>query len=159
MTTDKIEKTAIFKAPLAKVWKAISDAEAFGTWFGIRFDGPFVEGQTVTGTMTTTQVDEEVAKHQAPYTGLRFELHIERIEAMRLFSFRWQPDPDEKDPKAPKTLVTFVLEEVPEGTRLTLTESGYDALALERRAQVMADNEGGWEMQLSLIGKYLQRQG
>lgn len=160
MTNDRIEKTATFKAPLAKVWKAISDSEAFGTWFGMRIDGPFIEGRTVMGAMAPTQVDDEIARHQAPYAGMRCELRIERIVPMQLLSFRWHPgaDPD-MGPDAPMTLVTFALEEVPEGTRLTITESGFDALPLERRAQAFADNEGGWEAQLSLIGKYLQREG
>jgi hypothetical protein len=53
------------------------------------------------------------------------------------------------------TLVAFELEEVPGGTRLTITESGFDALPLERRAKAFAENEGGWEAQLTLIAKYL----
>lgn len=157
--TDKIVKTAILKAPLAKVWKAISDSTAFGAWFGMTFGGPFVEGQTVQGAIAKTQVDEEIAKAQEPYVGMRCELRIERIVPLEILAFRWHPgaDPD-MEPDAPTTLVTFELEEVPDGTRLTITESGFDALPLERRAKAFADNEGGWEAQLSLIAKYLARE-
>jgi len=156
--SEKIEKTAMFKAPLAKVWNAISDSKAFGTWFGLSADGPFVEGQTVMATMATTQVDDEIAKHQEPFAGVRFELRIERIVPLKLLAFRWHPgsEPD-MGPDAPTTLVTFELEEVPGGTKLTITESGFDALSLEQRAKAIADNEGGWEIQLSLIAKYLDR--
>lgn len=156
---DKIEKTATLKAPLAKVWKAISDSAAFGTWFGMTIDGPFVEGQTVMGAIAKTQVDDEVAKHQEPYVGMPCELRIERIVPLKLFAFRWHPgaDPD-LEPNAPTTLVTFEIEEVPEGTRLTITESGFDALPLERRAKAFTENEGGWEAQLSLVAKYLARE-
>ncbi len=156
---DKIEKTATLKAPLARVWRAISDSTAFGTWFGMTIDGPFVEGQTVVGAIATTQVDDEIAKHQEPYVGMRCELKIERIVPLKLLAFRWHPgaDPD-MGPDSPTTLVTFELEEVADGTRLTITESGFDALPLERRAKAFADNEGGWEAQLSLIAKYLARE-
>lgn len=156
---DKIEKTATLKAPLAKVWHAISDSTAFGTWFGMTIDGPFVEGKTVIGAIAKTQVDDEVAKHQEPYVGMPCELRIERIVPLKLFAFRWHPgaDPD-LGPNAPTTLVTFEIEEVPEGTRLTITESGFDALPFERRAKAFTENEGGWEAQLSLVAKYLARE-
>lgn len=157
--SDRIQKTATLKAPLAKVWNAISDSAAFGTWFGMTIEGPFVEGQTVIGTIAKTQVDDEVAKEQEPYVGMRCDLMIERIVPLRLLAFRWHPgaDPD-VGPNAPTTLVTFELEEVAGGTHLTITESGFNALPPERRAKAFAENEGGWEAQLGLIAKYLARQ-
>lgn len=156
---DKIEKTATLKAPLEKVWKAISDSAAFGTWFGMTVNGPFVEGQTVIGAIAKTQVDDEIAKHQEPFVGMRCELRIERIVPLKLLAFRWHPgaDPD-MGPDAPMTLVTFALEEVPGGTRLIITESGFEALPFERRAKAFTENEGGWEAQLSLVAKYLARE-
>lgn len=157
--TDKIEKIATLKAPLAKVWNAISDSAAFGAWFGMTIEGPFVEGQTASGVIAKTQVDDDVAKQQEPYVGMRCDLMIERVVPLKLLAFRWHPgaDPD-VGPNAPTTLVTFELEEVAGGTRLTITESGFDALPLERRAKAFAENEGGWQAQLGLIAKYLQRQ-
>jgi uncharacterized protein YndB with AHSA1/START domain len=157
--SDKIEKTTTLKAPLAKVWSAISDSAAFGTWFGMTLEGPFVEGQAVAGKIAKTQVDDEVAKQQEDYVGMRCDLLIERIVPLKLFAFRWHPGADpEVGPNAPTTLVTFELEEVAGGTRLTITESGFDALPLERRAKAFAENEGGWQAQLGLIAKYLARQ-
>ncbi len=156
--TDKIEKTATLKAPLAKVWSAISDSAAFGAWFGMTLDGPFVEGQTVFGAIAKTQVDDEIARHQEPYVGVRCELRVERIVPLQVLSFRWHPgaEPD-TGPDAPMTLVTFELEEVPGGTRLTITESGFEALPLEERVKAFTENEGGWEVQLTLVAKYLSR--
>jgi uncharacterized protein YndB with AHSA1/START domain len=155
---DKIKKTATLKAPLAKVWNAISDSRALGTWFGMTIDGPFIEGKTVLGAIAKTQVDDEIAKYQEPHVGMPCELRIERIVPLKLFAFRWHPGTDtDKGPNAPMTLVTFELEEVPGGTRLTITESGFDALPLEQRAKAFNQNEGGWEAQLSLIAKYLAR--
>jgi uncharacterized protein YndB with AHSA1/START domain len=157
--SDKIVKTTTLKAPRAKVWHAISDSAAFGTWFGMTIEGAFVEGQTVSAAIAKTQVDDEIAKEQEPYVGMRCDLVIERIVPLELLAFRWHPgaDPD-TGPNAPTTLVTFELEDVAGGTRLTITESGFDALPLERRAKAFAENEGGWEAQLGLIAKYLARQ-
>lgn len=157
--SDKIVKIATLKAPLAKVWNAISDSAAFGTWFGMTIQGAFVEGQTVSGAIAKTQVDDEIAKEQEPYVGMRCDLMIERVVPLKLLAFRWHPgaDPD-TGPNAPTTLVTFELEELAGGTRLTITESGFEALPLERRAKAFAENEGGWEAQLGLIAKYLARQ-
>jgi hypothetical protein len=92
-----------------------------------------------------------------PYVGKRCVLHIERIVPLSLLAFRWHPGADaEAGPNAPTTLVTFALEAVPEGTRLTITESGFDSLPPERRAKAFRENEGGWEAQLGLVFKYLQ---
>ena len=73
MTTDRIEREALLKAPLARVWRAVSDAAEFGRWFGVAFDGPFVEGERLTGRIVPTTVDAEVAKMQQPHEGKAFE--------------------------------------------------------------------------------------
>ncbi|HZJ63324.1 MAG TPA: SRPBCC family protein [Kofleriaceae bacterium] len=156
--TDRIEKKVVLRAPRERVWKAISDARQFGTWFGVEFDGPFVAGAAMMGRITPTKVDPEVARMQEPYTGMAFDCTIERIEPMRLFSFRWHPfaiDPGVDYSKEPTTLVTFELEEVPGGTQLTITETGFDKIPLERRAKAFEANAGGWTHQIDLLTRYL----
>lgn len=153
-----IVKTSTLHAPLENVWRALGDAATFGTWFGLTLDGPFVEGSTVAGKIAQTQVDDEVARHQAPYVGMRCDLMIEQVAPLERLAFRWRPDAEnDTGPDAPTTLVAFELEEVPGGTRLTITESGFDSLPPERQEVVMAGNEGGWTIQLSLIAKHLAR--
>ena len=157
-STDRIEKTILLRAPLARVWRAVSDAKQFGTWFGIEFDGPFVAGARVTGRIAPTKVDAEVAKAQQPYAGMAFEFSVDRIEPMRLVSFRWHPfavDPNVDYSSEPSTLVMFQLEEVAGGTKLVITESGFDRIPLERRAKAFSANEQGWTAQAKLIEKYL----
>jgi hypothetical protein len=86
---------------------------------------------------------------------------VERIEPMRIFSFRWHPyaiDPNVDYAKEPTTLILFELAEVPGGTLLTISESGFDQIPLERRAKAFTANEGGWEKQTQLIKKYLALQ-
>ena len=104
-----------------------------------------------------TKVDPEVARQQEPHAGTAFEVFVERVEPMDLLAFRWHPytvGPAE-DSAEPTTLVVFELEAAPEGTVLTITESGFDAIPLARRAEAFASNEQGWEAQLTLIDKYL----
>ena len=160
-STDRIEKTIVLKAPVERVWRAISDSREFGRWFGVTFREPFAAGMKRSGTITKTEVDPEVAKMQEPYVGVAFDFVIDRIEPMRLFSFRWHPgavDPAVNYAKEPMTLVEFRLEPVPEGTRLTVTESGFDHIPLERRAKAFSGNEEGWEHQMRLVTKYLARE-
>lgn len=157
-TTDRIEKQVVLRAPRERVWRAISDAKRFGSWFGMRFDGPLGAGARVTGHIVPTTVDAEIAGQQAKYEGAPAELTIDRVEPKRLFSFRWHPyavDSKIDYSHEPTTLVEFVLKEVPEGTLLTITESGFDEIPADRRAKAFESNEQGWVMQLKLIDKYI----
>jgi len=157
-STDRIEKKVLLRAPRERVWNAIADSAKFGSWFGVRFDRPFVAGTTMIGRIVPTTVDAEVAASQAPYEGKTFQFQIERIEPMSLFSFRWQPyavDPAIDYSKESPTLVVFELGEVASGTMLTVTESGFDQIPIERRAKAFASNGQGWSAQMKLIEKYL----
>jgi len=155
---DRIEKEITLRAPLERVWRAISDSRSFGDWFGVDFDGPFVAGSLIHGRIVPTKVDPEVAKMQEPYRGQEFDFTVERIEPMREFSFRWHPfaiDRNTDYSKEPMTLVVFELREVAGGTHLKITESGFDRIPLERRAKAFASNEEGWTHQANLIQKFL----
>lgn len=156
-STDRIEKVVVLKAPHERVWSAVSDSRQFGRWFGAEVDGAFAPGARLAARIVPTEVDPEVAKMQEEHRGTRFEIVVERVEPMRLLSFRWHPYWTEAEggEEPPMTLVRFELEPVEEGTRLTLTESGFDALPADRRAEAYANNEGGWEHQGRLIAKYL----
>src|ERR1700691_1294653 len=158
MDTDRIEKKALLHAPLKRVWRAISDSTEFGSWFGVRFDGPFAPGAVMRGIIVPTTVDAEVAKAQKAYEGKAFEIIIEQIEPERLFSFRWHPyavEPGVDYSAEPTTLVAFTLEEAADRVMLTLTESGFDRIPLGRRAKAFASNDGGWAAQMKLIALYL----
>jgi uncharacterized protein YndB with AHSA1/START domain len=156
---DRIEKQVVLRAPLSRVWQAITDADQFGQWFGIRFDGSFKAGTPITGTMTQTTMDPEIAAMQKPYEGMRFEIVIDRIEPKTLFSFRWHPgsaDPQDYSRES-MTLVELSLQEVAEGILLKITESGFDKIPLERRAAAFTSNDGGWAAQATLIQKYVEK--
>lgn len=158
MNTDRIEKTILLKAPLDRIWRAISDSAEFGRWFGVRFDGPFVAGESVTGVMTPTQVDDEVAKIQEPHAGTRSTWQIVAVEAQKRFAFRWHPfaiDTDVDYSQEPTTLVEFTLTDAADGVLLRIVESGFDALPIERRSRAFEANSGGWAKQVVLVQKYL----
>jgi uncharacterized protein YndB with AHSA1/START domain len=158
-TTDRIEKQVFLRAPRQRVWRAISDAKEFGTWFGVEFDGPFVAGTHMVGRMTPTKVDAEIAKKQEPYRDRAFDWTIEAIEPMDRMSFRWHPfalDPKVDYSSEPTTLIVFLLAEVAGGTNLTITESGFDQIPIARRAQAFSANEGGWNSQAKLLAKYVE---
>lgn len=156
--TDRIEKRIVLRAPPERVWRAIVDSQQFGRWFGVQFEGPFVEGQWVEGRIVPTQVDAKVAEMQKPFDGMPCHFFVERMEPLRKFSYRWHPSPPEPGAdysKEPTTSVVFELEEVADGTLLKITESGFDRVPLERRAEAFKSNEQGWEIQTTLIEKYL----
>ena len=144
-STDRIQRSIILRAPRARVWRALTDPGQFGEWFGTRLSGRFVPGQRMRGPITAPE-----------YAHLSFEVVVDRMEPERLFSWRWQPggDPD-VDPAEPMTLVVFELEEVPEGTRLTVTESGFDQIPASRRSKAYRENDEGWAGQLENLTRHL----
>ena len=157
MSTDRIERTILLSARQSRVWQALTDSREFGSWFGVKLDGPFALGARVRGVIVPTSV-EPLPKTKSPYEGTPVEWEVVRMEPERLFSFRWHPyavDPGTDYSKEPMTLVTFTLEEKEGGVLLTVTESGFDSIPLARRAAAFKANEGGWSFQVERIRKYL----
>lgn len=144
--TNDIEKTLELRAPQARVWRAITDHEQFGEWFGVKLDAPFAPGEESTGAMSFNGND------------FRWTAWVDRIEPMSLFSFRWRPyaiKPDIDYSKEEPTLVTFRLEPIPSGTRLTITETGFDRVPEWRRAEALQMNDRGWGIQIERIKAYV----
>lgn len=158
MSEDRIEKRIVLRAPRDRVWRALTESSEFGSWFGMKLDGPFVPGARVRGVIVPTIVDASVAAAQKEYEGFPVEIIIEKIEPKRLFSFRWHPyavDREADYTTEPTTLVEFVLEGAPGGVMLTVSESGFDRIPLARRAKAFMANEQGWTMVVTLIEKYV----
>src|SRR5882724_2977714 len=101
--TDRIEKRVVLHAPRSRVWRAISSAQEFGSWFRMNLDGAFAEGATIRGRVT------------APgYEHVTLDMLVERIDPERYFSYRWHPyaiDPAVDYSTEPTTLVEFTLED------------------------------------------------
>lgn len=147
-STDRIERKISLKAPRSRVWRALSNAEEFGDWFGVNFKGKtFVAGKRVQGQIT-----------YPGYEHLIFEVLIERMEPEHLLSWHWHPaaiDPAVDYSAEPPTLVVFELKEVESGTLLSVVESGFDKLPLERRMEAFRMNSGGWDEQMKNIEKHV----
>ena len=148
-TTDRIEKKTLLRAPQARVWRAVSDATEFGAWFQVKIEGQFAPGAHLDGQMT-------MPGHEHNH----WEIVVDRIEPESLFSFYWHPGGEEEGYNyavEQSTLVEFRLEQADGGTMLTLVESGFDGLPLERRARAFAGNSEGWEFQLKALVAYVTR--
>jgi uncharacterized protein YndB with AHSA1/START domain len=149
MTSDRIEKKIMLRAPVVRVWRAIADAEEFGAWFGVRLHKPFTPGARVDGQLLATG-----------YENVKLELTVERVVPERLLSFRWHPfavNPRIDYSVEPTTLVEFHLEETAGGTVLTLVESGFERIPISRRAEAFKMNAQGWAAQMENIERYLTR--
>jgi uncharacterized protein YndB with AHSA1/START domain len=147
--TDRIEKQVELKALPARVWQAIADHRQFGEWFCVNLESPFEPGKPTLGRIT-----------YPGYEHLVFEIVIQQIEPERLLSFHWHPyaiDPSKDYSHETPTLVEFRLEPIPGGTRLTVTESGFDKIPPERRAEAFRMNDGGWTEQMKNIDAYVRK--
>lgn len=146
--TDRIEKTIELKAPPSRVWRALTDHREFGAWFRVALEGPFVVGETSRGHIT-----------YPGYEHIVWEAKVTAMEPPTYFAFTWHPyavDPKADYSAETPTLVEFRLEPTAGGgTRLTLTESGFDRILPQRRAEAFRMNEGGWEEQMENIRAHL----
>jgi uncharacterized protein YndB with AHSA1/START domain len=168
-TSDRIEKQVTIRASVSRVWRAITEAREFGRWFGIQLAGDFVPGARLTGTFNMELNEAAIVEQQKrlglPASGIRVPENnfvfctVERIEPKRYFSFRWIPygiDAEADAETEPTTLVEFLLEEIPEGTLLTIVESGFDCVPAHRRQRAFRMNEAGWAAQAHNVSKYVE---
>jgi uncharacterized protein YndB with AHSA1/START domain len=144
---DRIEKQILLRAPRSRVWRALTQSAEFGSWFGMQLEGEFAPQRSVKGRITTPG-----------YEHLAVELQVQQIEPESYFSYRWHPyavDPALDYSQEPTTLVEFRLEDVAGGTRLSLSESGFEQIPLARRAEAFRMNAGGWAQQLQNIERHV----
>jgi Uncharacterized conserved protein len=148
ISTDRIERQILLKAPRSRVWRALADAEAFGDWFGVALKGKhFVAGQRTQGYIT-----------YPGYEHLLWNVLVERIDPERVLSFRWHPyavDSAVDYSQETATLVVFELEDASGGTLLRLVESGFDSIPAARRLEAFRMNSGGWDEQMKNIEKHV----
>lgn len=145
---DRIEKVVELAAPVARVWRAITDHKEFGEWFRVRLDQPFEVGATTTGNIT-----------YPGYEHMKWESLTEAMDPERLFAFSWPPsavDPDGQYAPEAKVRVEFRLEPTSSGTRLTITESGFQQFPESKRLEVLRSNTEGWDIQAKNVAAYVQ---
>lgn len=149
INSDRIERNIVINAPRDRVWRALSNANEFGTWFGANLEGQtFAPGQRARGQIT-------ICGHE----GAWFDIVVNQVEPQALFSFHWHPyavDPAVDYAKEQPTLVTFLLENIPDNsTLLTVVESGFDNVPPQRRLEAFRMNSRGWEGQIRNIVRHV----
>lgn len=145
--SDRIERDVFIRAPLSRVWEALTDDSQFGQWFGVRLSGPFTAGGRVHATVTGEKM-----------TGVTFDIFVQEIVPPRLFSWRWYAHdvaPGAETPDEPMTLVEFHLEAAEGGTRLRVIESGFDRVPASQRLQSYRNNSEGWTIQVANIERHV----
>jgi uncharacterized protein YndB with AHSA1/START domain len=146
-TTDRIEKQVLLRASRARVWRALTNSDEFGAWFRVKLEGPFVEGATTRGRIT-----------HPGYEHVTMAMDIARIEPESFFAFRWHPyavDTKVDYSSETPTLVEFRLEDAEGGTRLSIVESGFDAVPAGRRDEAFRMNDGGWTQQAKNLATHV----
>ena len=147
MEKDRIEKQIDLKAPVSRVWRALTDYREFGEWFRVKLEGPFVAGKEAQGQIT-----------HPGYEHLQMTMVVQKIEPERYFSYTWHPyaiDPKVDYSQETPTLVEFRLEKSAKGTLLKVTESGFDKIPSDRRLEAFRMNENGWAQQLNNIESHV----
>lgn len=145
---DRIEKSIELKAPVERVWRALTDHDEFGQWFRVKLEAPFAPGEVSRGRIT-----------HPGFEHVMWEARVVAMDRPRLFSFTWHPyaiDPAIDYSGETPTLVEFRLAPTAAGTRLDITESGFDTVPEDRRAEAMRMNDGGWEAQTQNIRAHVE---
>lgn len=143
---NSIERQIEIKAPVAKVWEALTDAKLFGQWFKVELHSPFVAGQTTKGRNVSKGFEMDM------------EFIVKEIKPKSYFAYAWTPFPMDRNfdySKEEPTLVEFFLESSAVGTVLKVKESGFNKVTASRRAEAFKMHTGGWEAQLKNIEKFL----
>jgi len=144
---DRIEKRVELKAPVSRVWRALTDHREFGEWFRVKLEGPFVPGQVARGRIT-----------YPGYEHVTWQATVKEMQPEKLFSFTWHPyavEPGTDYSKEEPTLVEFRLQAVSGGTLLIITESGFDKIPPHRRMEALRMNDGGWAQQTLNIASHV----
>ena len=96
------------------------------------------------------------------YEHVTWRVVIQKIEPEKLFSFTWHPyavDPQTDYAHETPTLVELRLEKTATGTLLVVTESGFDKVPADRRAEAFRMNDRGWGIQVQNIERHVARDG
>jgi uncharacterized protein YndB with AHSA1/START domain len=147
--SNTIEKRIELKAPVSRVWRAITDHREFGEWFKVDLEGPFVPGQVAQGRIT-----------HPGYEHVTWQATVKEMQPEKFFSFTWHPyaiDPNVDYSGEPPTLIEFRLEPTETGTLLVVTESGFDKIPAHRREEAFRMDDNGWAQQVKNIESHVAK--
>jgi uncharacterized protein YndB with AHSA1/START domain len=147
----RIDRTIDIQAPPERVWRALTDIRELSAWFQVAIEGSIEAGNEV--WMTSVHPGHE---------GQRFRVRIVELTPPRRVVWQWHPgevDPRVDYSREPRTTVTFTLEPAAGGTRLSVSETGFDEISLERRAKVYRDDSQGWTEVLVWLRDHVEKAG
>ncbi|MGG5259599.1 SRPBCC domain-containing protein [Phycicoccus avicenniae] len=137
---DRIERTVELRHPPERVWDAITTADGLASWFGDRVQIDLRPGGEATMTWDESG---DVAR-----------MRVERVEEPSVFGFTWHVyGLPQDDPR--RTYVEFVLEATSDGTRLTVSETGFAQLSPEQHDAAFGGNTRGWQHELGELVAHL----
>jgi uncharacterized protein YndB with AHSA1/START domain len=137
-----VQRSIWIAAPRERVWRAITDPRQLEQWYapGCPWEIPALHvGTTVTFYNTDTDIQRG---------------SIETADAPRQLILRWQPDPIY--PEA-ALLNTFLLEPENNGTHVTVTQAGYEALPSDVRQTWVDADAGAYTTIMKQLKVYLER--
>jgi uncharacterized protein YndB with AHSA1/START domain len=143
----RIDRTIDIQAPPDRVWRALTSPAELSAWFKVSIEGDIAPGAEVWMTSLHGKCD-----------GYRFRVLFVEMTPPSRFVWQWYPgavDPTVDYAREVRTTVTFTLEPVAGGTRLTVAETGFDEVSLARRAKVYEDNSQGWPEVLVWLQQYV----
>lgn len=141
----RIERQIELKAPIEKVWSAITKAEELRKWFGDVAELELREG----------------GRGQVGWSefGSISELVVESVEPPSHFAFSWSAVANAPFDGSLATRVDIYLEDLGETTRLKVEESGFDELPESIGRSVFEENRSGWGHELEDLEAYLASTG
>ena len=135
----KAERSTVIAADQQRIWRAITEAAQISQWFDGSMGWEFTP---VAGEPITFRYNGEVIGYGTVVT----------VEVPHMFAFRWTPEPGNPT----LSLVTFRLEVANGGTRVTISEEGFEALPEDLRQRRYDMNAEGWGIALDHLIAYLQ---
>ena len=133
-----VERTIWIGVPRERVWQAITDSEQLQRWWGDYWE------------ITALQVGATVKFGDTEDPMLA---SIKVLDAPRQFTILWPPQPQYH---SIEMTTTFVLEEENGGTRVTVTETGFEALPDDIRQSRLEKTSEGYTNVLASLKSLLE---
>jgi len=137
--TEPVVKEIVINAPVARVWKALTEPEQIIKWLM-----PPENFKPETG-------NEFKMMGNNKGVSIPHVCKIVEIVPEKKLTYTWAVEDMLSD-----TLVTYELEDLGDKTNLTLTHSGWDKVTLVKSPATRDDYNNGWEQVIPGLKKYVE---